>query len=99
MAYRIRLLPEAEDDLAAIYAYIRDNGSPEIARGYVQRIQAFLRGFDTFPERGIRRDDIRPGMRIVGFERRVTVAFVVEGDEVVFSNILYGGRQIPDMKC
>jgi len=97
VAYRIKLLPEAEDDLAAIYAYIRDNGSPEIARGYIGRIQAFLRGFDTFPERGARRDDIRPGLRMVGFERRVTIAFVVEGDEVIFSNILYGGRQLPDL--
>ena len=97
MAYRIKLLPEAEDDLAAIYAYIRDNGSPGIARGYVERIRAFLRGFDTFPERGTPRDDIRPGLRMVGFERRVTIAFVVEGDEVIFSNILYGGRQLPDL--
>lgn len=96
MGYRIKLLPEAEDDLTAIYAYIRDNGSPEIARGYVQRIQAFLRGFDTFPERGTLRNDIRPGLRMVGFERRVTVAFVVEGDTVIFSNILYGGRELPE---
>lgn len=97
MAYRIRLLPEAEDDLAALYAYISDNGSPDIARGYVLRIKAFLGGFDTFPERGTRRDDIRPGLRIVGFERRVNVAFMVEGDEVIFTNILYGGRQLPDL--
>lgn len=76
MGYRIKLLPEAENDLVAIYTYIRDNGSADIARSYIQRIQAFLRGFDTFPERGIRRDDIRPGLRIVGFERRITVAFV-----------------------
>lgn len=96
MAYRIRLLPEAEDDLAAIYAYIRDNGSPENARGYIRRIQTFIRGFDTFPERGTRRGEIRQGLRIIGFERRVTVAFVVEGDEVIVSNILYAGRQLPD---
>ena len=71
--------------------------SPDIALGYIQRIRAFLRGFDTFPERGSRRDDIRPGLRMVGFERRVTIAFVVEGDEVIFSNILYGGRQLPGL--
>lgn len=96
MAYRIRLLPEAEADLAAIYDYIRDHASQGIAQGYVQRIMAYLAGFDTFPERGTRRDDIRPGLRIVGFERRVTIAFLVEGDEVVVANILYGGRELPD---
>ena len=92
----ILTLSEAEDDLAAIYTYIRDNGSPEIAQGYIQRIHAFLRGFDTFPERGMLREDIRPGLRLVGFERRVTVAFVVEGDTVIFANILYGGRELPE---
>lgn len=96
MAYRIRLLPEAEADLAAIYDYIRDHASQGIAQGYVLRIMAYLAGFDTFPARGTRRDDIRPGLRIVGFERRVTIAFLVEGDEVVVSNILYGGRELPE---
>ncbi|CAN7654791.1 type II toxin-antitoxin system RelE/ParE family toxin [Bosea sp. LjRoot9] len=96
MVYRIRLLPEAEADLAAIYDYIRDQASQAIAQGYVQRIMAYLAGFDTFPERGTRRDDIRPGLRIIGFERRVTIAFLVEGDEVVVSNVLYGGRALPE---
>jgi len=96
VAYRIRLLPEAEADLAAIYDYIRDQASQSIAQGYVQRIMAYLAGFDTFPERGTRRDDIRPGLRIVGFERRVTIAFLVEGDEVIIANVLYGGRELPD---
>jgi len=36
---------------------------------------------------------IRPGLRIVGFERRVSVAFVVEEDEVVILRLLYAGRQ------
>jgi hypothetical protein len=30
-----------------------------------------------FPERGRRRDDLRPGLRIIGFGRRVTIAFHV----------------------
>lgn len=96
MAHRVRLLPEAEADLALIYEYVRDHASQRIAQGYVERIMAYLAGFDTFPERGTRRDDIRPGLRIVGFERRVTIAFLVEGDEVIVSNVLYGGRELPE---
>jgi plasmid stabilization system protein ParE len=92
----VRLRPEAADDLRAIYSYIRDQASPEISRRYVQRITAYLQGFDVFPERGTRRDDISPGLRIVGFERRVTIAFVVERDEVIVLNILYGGRELPE---
>ncbi len=45
-------------------------------------------------ERGTRRDDIRPGMRVVGFKRRVTIAFHVEADTVVIERILYGGRNV-----
>lgn len=96
MTTRVRLRAEAEADIAGIYAYIRDHSSPEIARRYVQRIMAYLAGFETFPERGTRRDEIRPGLRIVGFERRVTIAFVVEADEVVVLNVLYGGRDLPE---
>jgi toxin ParE1/3/4 len=83
VVYRIRLLPEAEADLAAIYVYIRDHASQGIAQGYVQRIMAYLAGFDMFPERGTRRDEIRPGLRIVGFERRVTIAFLEEFGEQI----------------
>lgn len=45
-----------------------------------------------FPERGTIRSDIRPGMRVIGFERRVSVAFVIEGNDVVILRILYAGR-------
>lgn len=38
------------------------------------------------------RSEIREGLRIVGFERRVSVAFVVEDSEVVILRILYAGQ-------
>jgi plasmid stabilization system protein ParE len=49
----------------------------------------------TFPQRGHKRDDVLPGLRIIGFERRVTIAFVVTADAVLIEGILYGGRDIP----
>lgn len=42
----------------------------------------------------MRRDDLFPGLRVVGFERRVTIAFHVGADTVTFLRILYGGRDI-----
>ena len=94
---RIRLTAEAEDDLAQIYRFVRrSSGSAEVARNYAARIRAFLNTFDTFPERGSIRDAIRPGLRIVGFERRVSVAFVVEAENVVILRILYAGRQFDE---
>ena len=94
MAYSIRLDEEAKADLKGIYTLILMNGgTAATARGYVNRILGFLAGFDIFPERGSLREHIRPGLRIVGFERRVSVAFIVEEDEVVILRLLYAGRQ------
>ena len=94
MAYRIRLTDEAEADLQAIYTGISERSSTATARGYVNRIVGYLASFDLFPERGSLRNEIRPGLRVVGFERRVSIAFVVETDEVVVLRILYGGQEL-----
>jgi toxin ParE1/3/4 len=38
------------------------------------------------------RDDIRPGLRVVGFERRVTIAFAVGEAGVTIVRVFYGGQ-------
>jgi hypothetical protein len=38
------------------------------------------------------RDDILPGLRVVGFERRVTIAFLITADAVLIEGVFYGGR-------
>jgi plasmid stabilization system protein ParE len=88
------MAPRAESDLDDIYDYLAVNASTKQARAYVNRILAFLSDFDGFPKRGTVRSDLREGLRIVGFERRVSVAFVVEADTVVILRILYAGRSI-----
>lgn len=47
-----------------------------------------------FPERGSRRDDLNAGLRIIGFRRRVDVAFIVFHDRVEIVRVLYGGRDL-----
>jgi toxin ParE1/3/4 len=37
-----------------------------------------------------------PGLRVVGFQRRVTVAFVVEPERVVILRLFYGGANWAD---
>jgi toxin ParE1/3/4 len=86
--------PEARDDLLELYDYIAAQAGPERARGYTERIVSYCRGFSTFPERGARRDDLRPGLRLIGFERRVTIAFHAAADKVTIDRILYGGRDL-----
>jgi plasmid stabilization system protein ParE len=48
---------------------------------------------ETFPTRGRRRDDIRLGLRIVGFERRATIVFQVLRRDVIIVRIFYGGQE------
>ena len=68
------------------------NASEERADGYVGRIVDFCNGLSTFPLRGTQRDDLLPGLRVTGFERRVTIAFIVTADAVLIEGIFYGGR-------
>ncbi len=92
MARRVVFRPAAERDLAALYAYIRDaNGGPEVAIGYVRRIRDFCEGLEPFPERGVARDDIRPGLRLAHFEKRVVVAFTISPELVRIGRIFYAG--------
>jgi toxin ParE1/3/4 len=90
--YKVAFAPEARDDLRNIYLHISGQAGRERAMAYLARIEAFCDGFRDFPMRGSSRDDLFSGLRIVGFERRVTVAFHIDGDRVVFDRFLYGGR-------
>ena len=92
MTRAVIFAPEAEDDLLQLYDFITDQSGPDRAYGYAERIRTYCLAFETFPERGIRRDDLRPGLRLVGFERRVTIAFHLTPAAVVIDRILYGGR-------
>lgn len=83
--------PEARADLFELYDWVANAASPDTAMAYVERIEQFISGFEVAPERGTRRDDLRPGLRTAGFERRLTVAFVVN-EQVTILRIFYGGR-------
>jgi toxin ParE1/3/4 len=88
--------PEALGDLISLYDYIVADSGRARAIGYIGRIEAYCAKFDLVAQRGTRRDDIRPGLRLVGFERRVTIAFHVDPTTVTIDRILYGGRQVED---
>jgi len=90
--YQVIFAPEARDDLIALYDWIAAAASPDTALSYIERIDTYCLGFSHAAERGARRDDIRPGMRVVGFERRVTIAFSVTEERVTILRIFYGGR-------
>jgi toxin ParE1/3/4 len=90
--YRIVFSPEADAQLVGIYRYIACEASPAIAERFTGAIVDHCEGFDTFPHRGTQRDDLRPGLRTVGFRHRVTIAFTVEYDAVTIIGVFYGGQ-------
>jgi toxin ParE1/3/4 len=45
-----------------------------------------------FPVRGTQRDDIRAGLRVIGFRKRVSIAFEVTGNIVTILGVFYGGQ-------
>jgi toxin ParE1/3/4 len=62
------------------------------AARYVNRIREACNSLAKAPYRGTRRDDIRPGARMIGFERSASIYFVIEESRVVILSVCYGGR-------
>ena len=92
---RVVVDPIAEMQLDALHQYItQSSGYEERADGYITRILKFCHSLETFPERGMRHDALRPGLRLIGFEERVTVAFTVQNNDVIILGIFYGGQNI-----
>jgi len=92
MARKVYFRPQAEADLIALYDYISRQAGVTVAGGYIDRIEAACLALARFPVRGTRRDDILPGLRTIGFERRATIAFRFLKTRVEIVTIAYGGR-------
>jgi toxin ParE1/3/4 len=90
--YRVVFSPEAETQLVELYGYIADKASPDIAARFTDGIVDYCESLATFPLRGVRRDDVRPGLRITNFRKRVAIAFGVEEDRVTVLGVFYGGE-------
>jgi toxin ParE1/3/4 len=86
--------PEARADLLCLLDWIAERAGNKVALAYINRLEAYCQGFEFASERGHRRDDIRPGLRVVGFERRVAITFTVDPLEVTILRLYYGGRDL-----
>lgn len=73
--YRVAFRREALLQPEELYDYIADTGSPHNAARYTEAIVGFCEELGTFRLRGAARDDIRPGLRTIGYGKRVIVAF------------------------
>lgn len=92
MQYTAIFTPEAQQQLLALYRYIATAASPEIAERYTNAIVNHCDDLRTFPNRGTRRDDVRPGLRITNYKKRAVIAFAVNAELVSIIGIYYGGQ-------
>lgn len=92
MSHRVVFSLEAEDQLIALYRYIAEAASPEIAAKYTEGIVSYCESLSTFPHRGIVRDDVRPGLRVTNYRNRTVIAFAVDAELVSIIGVFYGGQ-------
>ena len=92
--YEVDFLADAIHDIDALFCYIAEENSLEIAARYLARIERFCFSLQTFPLRGTAVAGEVAGLRRMGFERRVTILFKVEEKRVEILLILYGGQNL-----
>jgi toxin ParE1/3/4 len=88
---KVLLETDAKSDLKSIHRWIVDQGSPKVASAYLRRIQSFIRGLVLASERGLARDDVAPGLRMIPFES-VIVAVLIQENIVVVLRVFHGSQ-------
>ena len=92
MPHRVIFSPRAEAQLVKLHADIGEKSAPAIGERYTTALVRYCLTLSEFPHRGTRRDDVRPGLRTVGYRRRVTIAFEVADGTVSILGVYYGGQ-------
>ena len=94
MSLPVWFSPEAIDDLERMHTHIAPRAGARVASAYVSRIYQYCISMGIFPQRGTRRDDLWQGLRLVGFERKATIAIEVMPNEVRIMRIFGRGQDV-----
>jgi len=93
MPPRVVFSPKAARDLDRIEAYISRVRSPRIAETYVAAIYNRCKRIALAPHQGTLQRRGRAGLRITGFEHRVSIYFHLKDETVIILSVAYGGRR------
>ncbi len=81
MAYQVLFSAQAQADFDDLYAYLADQLGEATADAYTARLDRLCALVQPVSRaRAPSTIHIRPGLRITGFERRVSIAFTVRGE-------------------
>ncbi|MFM9852970.1 MAG: type II toxin-antitoxin system RelE/ParE family toxin [Sphingomonadaceae bacterium] len=86
----IRYRPEAVDDLDDIWNYIAAY-NPAAADRYLNGLAASLERLVSFPYSGRSRDELRLGLRSLGYRRHITF-YVISNDMVEIVRVQHASR-------
>lgn len=94
MSFSVCFAPEVAAQLEAIEKFAARTQTRKTAADFVDALISHCETFATFPLRGIRRDDLLPGLRISNYQGRTIIAFTVDMEASVVSivGVYYGGR-------
>jgi toxin ParE1/3/4 len=89
---------EASAELGSIYDYIADRAGPSVAWRFVQGVKDLLAGLEDFPERGSIQHGLIPGLRVIGYRKRMSIAFAVWPERVLVLGFFYAGRNLDEIE-
>jgi len=100
MTYSVEFSIGAKQDLFKIYRYIKDSGSPQIAKNFSAQIKKTCLSLSENPERGHIPDELK-GLSVrlcrqIVF-KNYRIIYQVFGRVVVISGIIDGHRQIREV--
>lgn len=96
--YEVLFEAAARQDLRDIFDYINTRAGFDSAERFTTRLVQHCISLSQTPERGTRRDELRPGLRTMGYRKRATIVFKVDraARKVVILGVYYGGRNYAD---
>lgn len=90
--FGVEFAHEAAQQLEDPENYIADQGSLAVASAWAEAIVTCCESLQSFPNRGVLRDDIRPGLRVTHYRWSAIIAFAVIGQTVYVLGVFYSGQ-------
>lgn len=91
---RVRLSRNARLDLNDYRDWLREAAGDDVAEAWHVALIDWIGELRTFPQRGSPRPDLAPEVRTRVFRKRVTMAYLVSGDEVIVLRVFGRGRNV-----
>lgn len=94
MTYDVQLSALAIEDLISLHQWVSAEADIPTADGYLARIEERIAALADFPHRGSPRDDLIAGLRTLTFERRLLIAYSVDGGVVTVQRVINALRDL-----